>query len=237
MGVQVTVGPSDGRFTEITGGELQAGMAVIHGKPRKPVMSTLSTPAEALLLRVTGGDESIWAGTGRLPRPARNRSHHPGGGVRGHHGAFRFRQVHRDEYSRLPRHTHGRIVFVPGSPRRATFPLGKGPCCGATTLVSSFRDSTFWPGPRRWRTSSCPCFIGGHLSRIRRQTAQAALASVGLTGWEKHAPARAVRRAATTRGHRPGHRHPSGPAVGRRTDRKPRHPAQPRNHGTLGGTQ
>lgn len=27
--VQVTVGPSDGRFTEITGGELQAGMAVI----------------------------------------------------------------------------------------------------------------------------------------------------------------------------------------------------------------
>lgn len=33
-----------------------------------------------------------------------------------------------------------------------------------------------------------PLLYRGAPSRIRRQTAQAALASVGLTGWEKHAP-------------------------------------------------
>jgi HlyD family secretion protein len=42
---------------------------------------------------------------------------------------------------------------------------------------------------------------------------------------------RTVGRTATTRGHRPGHRHPPESPPGRRTNRQPRHPAQRGSHG------
>jgi putative ABC transport system permease protein len=45
-------------------------------------------------------------------------------------------------------------------------------------------------------------------------------------------PGRTVRRPAAAGRHRPRHRHRAGRSAGRRAHRQPRHPAQPRDHGT-----
>jgi hypothetical protein len=108
--VAVTPGISDGRMTEITGGDLQEGMQVITDQNAAPgdahVMPAADPPARR--------HQALRQRRGRADGTQGHRPGHRGRRVRRHHGPQRLGQVHRDEHPGLPGHAHRRAVPVQG---------------------------------------------------------------------------------------------------------------------------
>ena len=181
--VAVTPGISDGRMTEITGGDLQGR----HAGDHRPEGGGREMSAALIRLR---GVTKVY-GTGQAELMAlkgidlditRRR-------VRRDHGTQRLGQVDRDEHPRLPRHAQRRAVPVPRArtSRRCRATSARG--CAAATWASCSRASTCWRAPRRRRTSSCRCSTAAKARRCGTPPPPRRSQSVGLGGWEHHTPA------------------------------------------------
>ena len=118
VAVPVTIGPSNGRLTEVTSERARRRDAGDHrdrGSDRVMSAEAAGTP----LARAARRDEGLRAGAGRAPGPEGHRPHDRGGRVRGHHGAERLRQVDDDEHPRLPGHAHRGGLRLPRHAPRA----------------------------------------------------------------------------------------------------------------------
>ena len=240
--VRIRTGISDGRFTQVVGGEIAPGEEVVIGQATTRSEQTNLPMGEGCIEPRPGGDprsrQDLPHGRGGSEGPRRRRPCHRSRGVPGDHGAVGIGEVDPDEHPRLPRPAH--LRGLPPGRRRRLHPgrrrAGRDPERQDRLRLPELQPPFPHIGPGERGASAPvrprrPLGAGARGAGARRPRSGRARRAGG-----SH-PLPAVRGTAAAGGHRPGPHHRPGHHPGRRADGEPGLPDRRGGDGGLPGAE
>ena len=187
VAVAVTPGVSNGRYTEILGGDLQPGAWPSSPNTRRCVREFRQRRGAAPD-PVPPHHQDLRPGPGRVPGPARRRPGYCRRGLRRRHGPQRLGQIHGDEHPRLPGQPQQRRLPVPGVPVQ-DLSRNQRALLRRHYLGFVFQGFNLLARTSAQENVELPLLYRGESPEARHRASREALARVGLNGWEHHTPA------------------------------------------------
>ena len=181
--IKVTPGITDGRLTEITGGDLTAGHPAHHQH-----QANAKPNERGKAHRTPRTHQALRHRRRRLPRPPRGGPHHPPRRVRRHHGSQRFGEIHAHESARLSRHpTAGSYRFK--GIEVETLNKDQRSLLRRHALGFIFQGFNLLARTSALENVELPLLYRGYSRKQRHEMAREALAQVSLSDKERNTPA------------------------------------------------